>query len=185
MNRKPSSTMDFDAFVKRQQTASTEEEHADWIKERDDWLHYLNELYKQIESFLGEYIDRGEITISYHDIDLNEENIGGYKAPEMILKIGRQEVTMTPIGTLLVGAKGRVDVMGSGGRARLALVDKESTGPRIKVSYSIGGRPESAPGLPPKEISWTWKIATSPPTVQYVDLTQESFYQMLMEVANG
>jgi hypothetical protein len=185
MNSKRNGNTDFDEFVKRQQTAA-EEELVDWSKERDDWLRHLAELYEQTESFLAEYIDAGEIKLNYRGIELNEENIGSYDARQMILKIGRQEITMTLAGTLLIGAKGRVDVVGPAGRTRLVLVNSEASGPVLKVTVSIGGTPSSqAPDPTPREIKWTWKIATSPPTIRYVELTQESLFQALMEVANG
>jgi hypothetical protein len=186
MNNKQYGNTDFRAFVKREQTAAAEVERVDWAKERDDWLGYLRELYDQTESFLAEYIKAGEIKVHYRDIPLNEENIGSYRAPEMILKIGRQEITMTPVGTLLIGAKGGVEVVGPAGRTRLLLVNSKASGPTMKVRVSIGGNP-GPPALeaPPKEIKWAWKIATSPPTIQYIELTQESLFQALMEVANG
>lgn len=186
MNGKHNRNTDFAAFVKRQQTASAEEERVDWVKERDDWLGRLGELYDRTESFLAEYIRTGEIKLNYRDIPLNEENIGSYTARQMILKIGRQEITMTPVGTLLIGAKGRVDVVGPAGRTRLVLVNSDASGPRIKVSVSIGSKPEpSVAEAASKEIKWTWKIATSAPAIQYIELTQESLFQALMEVANG
>jgi len=47
---------DFDAFVKREQTAAAAEwERVDWAKERDEWLGHLKELYEQTESFLAKY----------------------------------------------------------------------------------------------------------------------------------
>jgi hypothetical protein len=186
MNSKRNGNSDFGAFVKRQQTESAEVEQVDWTKEREDWLGHLNELYRKIESFLAEYIQAGEVKLSYRDIELNEENIGSYTARQMVLKIGRQEITMTPVGTLLIGAKGRVEVVGPAGRTRLLLVDSKASGPRIKVTVSIGAKPEP-PNVEaaPKEIKWAWKIATSPPTIQYIELTQESLFQALMEVANG
>jgi len=186
MNGKSNGNTDFGAFVKRQQSASAEAERADWAKERDDWLGRLKELYDQTESFLAEYIKTGEIKLSYRDIELNEENIGSYRARQMILKIGRQEITMTPVGTLLIGAKGRVDVVGPAGRTRFVLVNSEASGPTMKVIVSIGGKPEApAAQAPSNEIKWAWKISTSPPTIQYIELTQESLHQVLMEIANG
>jgi hypothetical protein len=166
---------DFGAFVKRQQTASAGEERVDWAKEREDWLGHLRELYEHTESFLAEYIKTGEIKLNYRDIELNEENIGTYSARQMILRIGRQEITMTPVGTLFLFIKGRVDVVGPAGRTRLVLVDSNASGPTIKVA-----KPE-----PPAAVEWRWKIATSPPTIQYIELTQESLFQALMEVANA
>lgn len=178
---------DFDAFVKREQTAAAaERERVDWVKEREQWLGHLKELYDQTESFLAEYIKARQIKVSYRDIELNEENIGSYRARQMILKIGRQEITMTPVGTLLIGAKGRVEVVGPAGRTRLLLVNSEASGPTIKVTVSIGSKPEPpAVEAPSKEIKWAWKLASSPPTFRYIELTQESLFQALMEVANG
>jgi hypothetical protein len=93
---------------------------------------------------------------------------------------------MTPIGTLLIGAKGRVDVVGPAGRARLVLVNSIASGPTIRVTVSIGGKPEPPTAeVEPKEITWEWKIATSPPAIRYIELTQESLFRALMEVANG
>lgn len=186
MNSKRNGSIDFNAFVKRQQTAVAESEQIDWGKEREDWLRHLGELYDQTESFLAEYIKTGAIKISYRDVELNEENIGAYTARQMILRIGRQEITMTPVGTLLIGAKGRVEVAGPAGRTRLLLVSSEASGPTVKVTVSIGvkSEPPAAEALA-KEVSLAWKIATSPPTVGYIELTQESLFQALMEVANG
>jgi len=175
MNSKRNGNADFKAFVKREQTAAAEAERVDWAKERDDWLGHLRELYDKTESFLAEYIKTGEIKRSYRDIPLNEENIGSYSAPQMILKIGRQEITMTPVGTLFFFTKGRVDVEGPAGRTRLLLVDSEASGPPRKVPVEAA----------PRDIKWAWKIATRPPTIQYIELTQESLFQALMEVANA
>jgi hypothetical protein len=175
-------TTDFGAFVKRQQIMAAQDEGVDWRKEREDWLDRLKQLYDQTESFLAKYIKNGEIKLYYRDIELNEENIGSYSARQMILKIGRQEITLTPVGTMFFYTKGRVDVVGPAGRTRLLLVDSEASGPPRKVTITIG---RSEPPAAPREIQWVWKIATSPPAIQYIELTQESLFQALMEVANA
>jgi hypothetical protein len=187
MNSKYNGNTDFDAFVKREQSAAAaDRERVDWAKERDEWLGRLKELYDQTESFLSEHIKTGGIKVTYRDIELNEENIGSYRARQMVLKIGRQEITMMPVGTLLIGSKGRVDVVGPAGRTRLLLVNSEAPSPVIKVTVRIGGKAAPpAVEAPPKEIKWAWKIATSPPTIRYIELTQDSLFQALMEVANA
>ncbi|MGB6325131.1 MAG: hypothetical protein WBG11_04975, partial [Methylocella sp.] len=159
---------DFDEFVKRQQAEKKEAATINWDSERDKWLNYLNALYAQIESFLESYLSAGEAQCEYRDWPLNEENIGSYTARQMILKIGRQEVTFTPVGTLLIGMKGRVDVLGPAGNARLALLDKKATSARslIKVTVNVvGKRKEPSPPMsPPQEpIEWVWKIVSRPP----------------------
>jgi hypothetical protein len=53
------------------------------------------------------------------------------------------------------------------------------------VTGSLGSAGAPAAEATPKKISWKSKIATSPPTIQYIELTQESLFQALMEVANA
>ncbi len=186
MNSNGNEARTFDDFVKSQQPAPDEMRAIDWTRERDEWLGSLGELYKKIEAFLAKYIEAGEITIERRDITLNEENIGSYAACRMILKIGRQEITLTPIGTLLVAAKGRVDVVGPAGKTRLVLVDSESSRPSVGVAMTVGGRRGPSPvKSSPKKIKWVWKIATPPPSVRYIELTPESFFQAIMEIVNG
>lgn len=188
MGKSPSRSPDFDAFVRSQQPAP-KEQAVDWNKQRDEWLGYLDELYKTIERYLDRYISAGEIKLEYQDIPLNEENIGSYTARQLILSIGRKKITLTPVGTLLIGTKGVVAVAGPAGNTRLMLVDRDSTGPRITVRVLTGPKltePELwATEASERRVNWVWKIVTSPPTVTYIELTQDSFFQALMEVANG
>jgi hypothetical protein len=183
---------DFDEFVKRKQAEKAAAASIDWGSQRDEWLNYLNALYAQIESFLEAYLSAGEAQCEYREIPLNEENIGSYTAKQMILKIGRQEVTFTPVGTLLIGMKGRVDVLGPAGKARLVLLDKKATNARslIKVSVSVVGKGKTPPSPPPvsqplEPIEWAWKIVSRPPEMKFTDLTQEAFFEMILEVANA
>ncbi|MHB8384630.1 MAG: hypothetical protein ACYDC3_20100 [Candidatus Binataceae bacterium] len=186
MTSKDTASRDFDAFVKRQQPTAAEAKPIDWSKHRDEWLQHLNELYEQIESFLAEYFKTGHIKREYPDITLTEEDIGSYKARQMVLNIGRQEITLTPIGTRLIGAKGRVDVAGPAGKTRFVLVNSKLSKPMIKVTVRVAGQPEPpAPEAKTEEIKWAWKITTSPPTIRYIELTRDSLFQALMEVTNG
>lgn len=190
MPRGPKKVTDFDTFVNSQQpVAEPESVTIDWDKQRDEWLGYLDSLYKDIEQFLKPYIDTQRIIYQYQDIELNEDNIGSYNARRLILKIGRQEVTFTPVGTLLIGSKGRVDVLGSAGRARLILTDRDAVGARslIRVTVHVGNNPPptQSPQSAPINIDWVWKIVTSPPSYDFIDLTQETLFNMILEVTNG
>jgi hypothetical protein len=178
----------FDDFVKRQQTTTSDEPPVDWTKERDEWLTFLGILYSRIESFLKTYLSSDQIRCEYNDVELNEENIGSYMARRMVLKIGRQEVTFTPIGTSLIGMKGRVDVLGPAGSARIVLVNKKATGARslIRVTVSSSSRtPNVVPSGAAEPIEWDWKIASPPPEMRFIDLTKEAFFEMVLEVSNG
>ncbi len=178
---------DFASFVDKQQRAA--EEQVDWGATRDEWLDNLNSLYMHISGFLKEFVDAGSIKKKLVDITLNEENIGLYVAKKMDIEIGKQRVSIEPVGTLLIACKGRVDIVGSAGRILLLLVNKNARSPRdlIRVSVSIGkqGNPLPAPPSSTEEISWGWKLVTRGTQRQFVDLDKDSFYEALMEVSSA
>ena len=176
----------FDEFVKSQQADA----HSDvnWNALRDEWLRRLDELYSQIRKFLKEYTDAGEIQLKTSPISLIEENIGPYTAKQLTLKIGRKQVRFQPIGTLLIGSRGRVDVIGAGiTEARLVLINKKFTraSDMIRVSINFAGKLPTPPKKDPTNIDQVWKIVTRPPERRLIELTQETLFDMIMEVANG
>jgi hypothetical protein len=180
---------DFDEFVKREaEAARIAEPPIDWNKQREEWLHSLKSLYTTIEGYLGKYTQQGAINIEYKSKQLAEEDVGSYLVKEMLIHIGRQTVALTPVGTLLIGSKGRVDVIGRAGRGRLVLIDRNPTGPASLMKVPLVGPNTPAPATtePPwKENEWVWKIATSPPAVRFIELNQESFSHLILEVGTG
>lgn len=177
----------FDEFVSRQHETDPEAASVDWAKERDEWLSHLDRLYSMVESFLAKYVRSGQIRYEYRPVELNEENIGSYSAKQMVLRIGRQEVDLVPIGTLLVGSKGRVDVIGSAGRAQILLVDSKVSDPKslIHVTVSVGGKLPTPPNKPQRKPEWEWKIVTRPPERRFIEITRQPFFDLIMEVTNG
>ena len=136
---------------------------------------------------MSKYIQSGRATIYFKDIEINEEFSGPYTAKEMAISFGNSTVSFKPIGTMLIGAKGRVDIRGPHGTARLVLVDKNVSSSRqlIKVRISVGGEtlnPEPEHSTPPE---WTWKLVSPPPEVQFTDLTEDTFFDMLLSVADA
>lgn len=177
---------EFDDFVKRQQEAAAGIASVDWDGERKEWLGHLDKIYKKVESLLHKYVSAGQIQIGYRQVELNEENIGPYTAKQMVLRIGPKSVVLEPIGTLLVGAKGRVDIIGPAGNAQLLLVDSSASGPASLIhAVEIGKKPPSPEPKPTREIKWEWKIVTRPPERRFVEITRQNFFQLIMEVANG
>jgi hypothetical protein len=175
---------EFEDFVRRQQESA---KAVDWNKELDEWLGHLARLYKNVKSLLEKYVSSGQIRIEYKPVELNEEGIGAYEARQMILRIGRQEVDLVPIGTLLIGSKGRVDIIGPFGKAEMLLVDKSAPDPRslIKVVVGVAGKVPAARSEPSRQIEWEWRILSRPPARTFIEVTQESLFQLIMEVANG
>jgi hypothetical protein len=177
----------FDDFVSRQQRRAEETVPINWEEQRAEFLSYLGLLYSKIESLLEKYVSSGQIQFGYQSIELSEEYIGSYSAKRMNLRIGRQEVGFIPIGTLFLGSKGRVDVIGPAGRAEILLVDRRAAGAMslVRVTLGIGGKLPVVPRDSDQDIEWEWRIVTRPPERRFIEITQQSIFQLIMEVANG
>ncbi|OHB78593.1 MAG: hypothetical protein A2Z25_18970 [Planctomycetes bacterium RBG_16_55_9] len=177
---------DFDEFIKKQRAKADEEREINWSMKRDEWLTCLDQLYKKILSMMKKYTESGDVSVEYREKAINEEWIGEYKAKIMILKFKGNEVSFDPIGTILIGAKGRVDLKGSAGTVKFVLVNKQSVGLREKAAIHVSGGSKTEPKeQEPEKIEWDWKIATPPPRIKYIELNEESFFDALMEVING
>lgn len=185
--KRQAENVDFDQFVAREQAAAAETATIDWDKQRDEWLERLDALYAKIESFLTKYLSKRQIRAEYVGLILNEENIGRYEARQMVIRIGRQQVDLVPIGTLLIGAKGRVDAIGPAATAPLLLVDKKVVSPASQVHVQVGvsGRLPEMPKARTPDIEWEWKILTRPPERRFIELTQQNFFNLILEVTNG
>lgn len=174
----------FKEFVD-QKVAEASKEPINWVKEKKDWLFKLAQLHNLATSWLTPYISNHSVQIGQEMVPLDEENIGNYSAPMMTITIGNSHVKLEPIGTLLIGARGRVDMKGPKGIARLVIVPKESKGPSVHIEVILPGQtPSPRVELPPVS-DWVWKLASSPPRITYTELTKESFLDALMGVANG
>lgn len=182
---------EFDEFVRRQQGGSITSVQVDWDRERDEWLAHLEDLYRQVESLLGKYISSGQIRVEFRSIELNEEDLGSYKARQMILRIGRQEVDLVPAGTRFIGFKGLVEVNGSAGKSTLALASRDRRftvqGPKTTqvIKTQRQHRSDSELEASSAEAEWIWRILPRPPARQLDELTPENLFQILMEVTNG
>jgi hypothetical protein len=85
----------------------------DWQKRRQEWLDALAGLYKKItEELLSESITRQLVTVSQSEKEITEEHLGKYRAQELILDISGEVVRLSPKGRNIIGAKGRVDLVG-------------------------------------------------------------------------
>lgn len=174
----------FDDFVNQQSKAS-EKGEVDWIAKLEDWKMHLSVFHKKVESFLESYIESGKLTLTKRIIDLHEEYIGSYRVEALDITLGNTKITLTPIGTNLIGAKGRVDMKGPRGTVKFVLVPKGSSAPKISIQIRTQNK-----DAPTKEeikpvTDWEWKISTPPPRISYIELEEESFQTALMEVVNG
>jgi len=175
---------DLQSFINIKKQHAAEEVQIDWEGRKNEWLRHLNALYKDIEKWLSDFENHDMISFEYRDIELNEEYIGLYSVRKMEIKIADELILLTPVGTLLIGAQGRVDVKGKNGTMKFVLVPEQSDSPAIKMPVVVEGETKKAE-TPEDGKKLAWKIATPPPTMKYIDLNVDSFSDALLAVAGG
>jgi hypothetical protein len=179
---------DFDGFLLLKEKEQKDIPEIDWEAEKNKWLSYLDELYGLFEASLNDYKKSGKIRITYDEISITEENIGTYKAPKMIIEFAGEKITLRPVGTNLIGVKGRVDVTSKSGSAKIVLVDSRMKGmdDHIKiVLYDHGKASSHIEKETPKEaIILEWKFITLPSRL-YLPVNEDTIYSVIMELSNG
>ena len=183
-------TNTFDKFVKKQVAQAKNlrtKYEINSTQRREQWLRDLNELYSSMEKFLKKYTDADKISISRKSVKLTEENIGTYETDQLTFTIGTRKVVAKPIGTLLIGSKGRVDLLGVRGSIRIVLLDKG--GPAINTRVQFSGEiveDYSSSLLPNNNVDREgWYIASSPPNITTTAFNKESFLDAIMEISDG
>ncbi len=172
-------------FVKQQKEQASRAGSFDAEKCRRDWIAAIDDLYAQVEGFIASYAKRGDIEVSFRPLKVSEDIIGAYETRRMKLKIGLKEVTLEPIGRLIIGAMGRVDLVGPGGTAKIVRVDKKLDRPstNLKVYQELSDIPTPLPSA--KGVDLAWKFSAHAPERRYDSLTRNSFLSAVMEVANA
>lgn len=178
------SKLDFDAFI-NQATKKQSEAPIDWDKTRNDWLDYLEQFYETIKGFLADYEKAGKLSYTFSKKEIFEAYIGSYSVDVMDIKLGEHRVRLEPIGTNLIGAHGRVDLIGANGKVKFGLVNKKHSAPSyINVTISVEGESKTIkqPATQIEKLELAWKIATPPPRIKYIDLNPDVFFDAVLEV---
>ena len=114
--------LEFLSFLERKKK---EEEMLPNLKEV--WLETLKDFYDQVKDWLNSAVERGLLTVEDKAVDLAEEDLGEYKAPGLLLSFSKKTIEFRPIGRLVFGAKGRIDIYSDKGIFTL-LHDAKHTG---------------------------------------------------------
>lgn len=176
---------DFDAFVREKLRSVATGGRLDLELEKQFWLGKLDELYATIRDCLSDYIEAGEIIFKVSDFPMHDRFFGSYTAQQAQILLGRDVVTLKPVGTFLVANRGRVNLIGGSGTAAFVVVPPNAE--RVSVTCAeyfdaIEGATTSLV-LPPE--NWVWKIKSARPRGIYVNLNFDSFRDVLVGVMGG
>lgn len=176
----------FEEFLNKNTSSSEGQESINWDVVKTEWLRQLSILYSNIDKWLKEYVDNGQIIVKKRDETLHENHLGDYKVQVIQISFGNKRVDVVPKARLIIGGYGRVDLLGLNSKeVRFILTDEKSTG--VKISIQFGGEPVDNEIInnKNKSIKLVWKIATPPPQIKYLKLDEDSFFSSLMQVING
>ena len=169
------SKIDFENMLNKHNEKPQQDE-INWEKEKEEWLTFIRQFYDSVEIWLKPYLEREQLSYKYEKITLTEEEIGSYEVNIMKINFAGQHVKLMPIGTRLIGTKGRIDMEGTRGRVQFILADKDNRGVKTTSFIHIEGEPPD----------WTWKIVLREQRkITFDDFTEENFFNALMEVSNG
>jgi hypothetical protein len=177
---------EFETFLEQKVRSTTETSPIDWEAKKRDWLKQLDGFYLLVGTWLADYKDSGKLKVEMSTVSLSEEHIGTYEAASMTISLGTDKVTLVPVGTLIIGGRGRVDMTGPAGTAKFILTGKHSKG--VGISVTITERPQPAQQALPQDGAaeeLVWKLATPPPKIRLINLEAETFFSALTEVVNG
>ncbi len=126
-------------FLRHQTEAGSPRRKAERQKK---WLDAVDDLFRQIRSWLAEAQREKLVKIHEEKIKITEETLGTYTAPCLRLAAAGKTVKIRPIGSTIIGADGRVDMESvNGSYMFLYLADQE------KWVYGFGRRPAEFPSL--------------------------------------
>lgn len=97
-----------DFFKKKKE--EFEQEQLSWSTVKEEWLQQVQDFIEQIETWLQPLAQQGLIQFSKNEIELDEEHIGLYTTNGLEIIIGSGHINVKPIGRLIIGALGRIDI---------------------------------------------------------------------------
>ncbi|OCS91760.1 hypothetical protein [Caryophanon latum] len=152
-----------------------------WENEKKEWIDYVDKFYKDVECWLEPL--GAKVTYQFNDITLHEESYESYTIRQMQIGISGYQVFLEPIGTMLIGAKGRIDLKGPYGLKKFLLLSKD----RINVTVKFKKELEEAKGSMPKSkqpIDWNWRLAPDEIYGDYLQVNADNFYSALLSVVS-
>lgn len=99
----------------------------DWPAKRDAWIEAVESLYAFIKEMLRDSIASKDITVRTVDLEVTEDFIGSYSIPALELTVGDERVEFRPKGVTVIGAAGRVDIVGDRDTVTLLWNNKDAS----------------------------------------------------------
>jgi hypothetical protein len=160
----------------------------DWEERKKQWIASVSDFYKEVQNWIRPLEEKGLLQSSFENTILREEYIGEYEVKKLILNVQGDKVVFAPIAALIIGARGRIDMVGPNGRVKFVLVPKESNEPKIISRIIQDGIDDQDSDVSDNDSIVNedhWNIATEPPNIKFISLNEESFSDALIKVVDA
>lgn len=97
----------------------------DWANRKRDWLIALDQLYAIVDEIVVHGFKQAgyEVNAQKETVLIFEDFIGSYNIENYIIRANDIEIKLIPIGTIILGGKGKVNLLISGDTIKLILQD--------------------------------------------------------------
>ena len=177
-------------FKKFLEEGDSHNEQINWEERKQLFIEKVNEFYNIIDKYLEPFKEK--IEIKDEEITIYEEKLGSYKVKKRIMNIKNNIVEFIPVGTVLIGAWGRIDMEGPYGSVKFVLVPENRYAPKVETLMLLTKEDRKKWEEKLKKeaekiesMKKVWKIATPPPNIKYLDLNEDIFFEKLMEIIDG
>jgi hypothetical protein len=110
-------------FLKGRETKSKSQVQ-NWQKIKSEWLDEIDKFFEMVRTWLSEPVAEGLVKISEGKTIISEENIGRYQVPTLTIMALNNTFRFNPVGRLVIGSKGRIDMETPKGEIMLLLGEK-------------------------------------------------------------
>jgi len=173
----------FDDFVKKQNEKTKSAQAFDPQERIDIFKKHVEEFYNSVcNEWLKDNIDKGLIITKRQLIQVYEESLGMYDIDALDIHIGSIVINLRPIGTILIGTRGRIDISYRSRNGMFVLTGENIESPSAHIVISVNGEKPSKQKDPGREV---WKFVDRRGMMSYVSLNTEVFQQIIMGLING
>ncbi|MBK8383835.1 MAG: hypothetical protein IPL16_18480 [Ignavibacteria bacterium] len=111
--------------VRKKNDTVKEEKKVDWQSRKIKWLSSVENLYETVDNIIVKNFKESgfKITANKEKIRLYEEYIGSYEIDNYIIEANNILIKFFPVGTIIIGAFGRVNMLLPNDTVKLVLQD--------------------------------------------------------------
>lgn len=77
---------------------------------KKEWLQEIDQFYQQVRTWVSESETQGRLKVKNERKKIYEDGFGEYPVPVLVIQVNGCSIYLEPVGRMIVGAKGRIDM---------------------------------------------------------------------------